>query len=192
MLPVDPAHRKRCKRYDTPWDAHYLTFSCFQRRAFLSRPRACQWLLDAIQAARVRRPFDLWAFVFMPEHAHFLIWPHEGVRISDILLAVKQPVAQRCIAWVKRNPPGFLGSIRDEQPNGEVSFRFWQRGGGYDRNLWSAREIHEKVRYIHNNPVRRELVARAEDWKWSSFRAWESGIDDLIPLDRNSVPTLGP
>jgi len=27
----------------------------------------------------------------------------------------------------------------------------------------------EKLRYIHRNPVRRGLVERPEDWKWSSF-----------------------
>ena len=185
-----PIHRKRCKRYDVPWDAHYLTFSCFRRQAFLSRPRSCQWLLESVENARARRPFDLRAFVIMPEHAHLLIWPDEGVRISDILLSIKQPVTLRCVAWVRRNAPQFLAAMRDQQPNGKVFFRFWQRGGGYDRNMWSAPEIHEKMRYIHDNPVRRGLVARAEDWPWSSFRAWETGIDEPIRIDRQSVPIL--
>jgi hypothetical protein len=28
------------------------------------------------------------------------------------------------------------------------------------------------VAYIHHNPVRRGLVAHAEDWAWSSARDW--------------------
>jgi putative transposase len=127
----------------------------------------------------------------MPEHAHLLIWPHAGVRVSDILLTIKQPVTQRCVAWVKRSAPHFLPAMLDSQPNGKHFFRFWQRGGGYDRNLWSTREIHEKIAYIHNNPVRRELVARAQDWPWSSLHAWETGLDQPITIDRQSVPMLG-
>jgi hypothetical protein len=30
--------------------------------------------------------------------------------------------------------------------------RFWQRGGGYARTLWSARAIWNMIEYIHMNP----------------------------------------
>jgi hypothetical protein len=33
----------------------------------------------------------------------------------------------------------------------------------------------EKLRYIHQNPVKRGLCARAEDWEWSSFRQYATG-----------------
>lgn len=47
---------------------------------------------------------------------------------------------------------------------------FWQRGGGYDRNVRGEDALREKIGYIHANPVRRGLVERAEDWVWSSAR----------------------
>jgi putative transposase len=31
------------------------------------------------------------------------------------------------------------------------------------------------LRYVERNPLRAELVARAEDWKWSSLPGWRSG-----------------
>ena len=34
----------------------------------------------------------------------------------------------------------------------------------------TVKEYHEKVEYIHLNPVRRGWVKRPEDWKWSSRR----------------------
>ncbi len=34
------------------------------------------------------------------------------------------------------------------------------------------------ARYVENNPVKAGLVARAEDWKWSSARAHIGGVDD--------------
>ena len=188
----EPVHRKRCKRYDTPWQAHYLTFSCFKRQAFLSRERTCRWLIECIEAAKHRHPFDVWAFVAMPEHVHLLILPRETSCISQILRAIKEPMAKRCVAWIKRNAPHFLLVMLDEQPNGKRFFRFWRRGGGYDRNLWTARDIHEKIRYIHDNPVRRGLVSVAEDWTWSSARAWASGIDGPLRINRDTVPMLLP
>src|SRR4051812_1984620 len=80
----DPPHRKRCKRYNTPGQAHYLTFSCFHRQAFLSRDRSRQWLIDAIILSRAKHEFDLWAYVIMPEHAHLLVFPRRAAYdISD-------------------------------------------------------------------------------------------------------------
>jgi hypothetical protein len=36
------------------------------------------------------------------------------------------------------------------------------------------------MEYIHNNPVWRGLVKRAEDWKWSSA-GWKEGKNGLRP-----------
>jgi hypothetical protein len=52
--------------------------------------------------------------------------------------------------------------------------------------------IHAEIEYIHNNPVRRALVARAEDWPWSSA-AWYAGTRDLLLVpDAGSIPSLHP
>jgi putative transposase len=80
--------------------------------------------------------------------------------------------------------------MADVQPSGKCSHRFWQRGGGYDRNIRTVKEMHEKIAYIHANPVRRGLVERVADWPWSSWRAWDEGIDDPLSIDRESLPPL--
>ncbi len=36
------------------------------------------------------------------------------------------------------------------------------------------------ARYVERNPVKAGLVARAEDWPWSSARAHLAGRDDLL------------
>ncbi len=51
--------------------------------------------------------------------------------------------------------PEFAQHMQHLSPTGEVTLRFWQRGGGYDTNLWTPKFIHEKIAYIHNNPVER-------------------------------------
>jgi len=52
------------------------------------------------------------------------------------------------------------------------------------------RDIHEKVRYVHANPMRRGLVDRPSDWRWSSASAWETGSNEPPPIDRHSLPPL--
>ena len=41
----------------------------------------------------------------------------------------------------------------------------------------------EKLRYIHRNPVRRGLVAKPEDWKWSSFRHYQTGFHGTVEIE---------
>ena len=38
--------------------------------------------------------------------------------------------------------------------------------------MWNRHKRGEKLRYMHENPVRRGLVASPEGWRWSSYRAY--------------------
>ena len=137
--------RKQRRVFDREGDAHFITFSCFRRMALLGRKRTCLWMVDAIELSRRRNPFDLWAWVIMPEHVHLVLLPHSGVQIAPILTTMKQSVSRRAIHWVRNHASEFLDHLLDKQPNGKHSHRFWQRGGGYDRNLRSTRDVHEKI-----------------------------------------------
>ena len=162
-------HRKRCRRFNEAGHAHALTFSCFQRQAFLSRDRTRRWVLEAIESAREAHRFHVWAYVLMPEHVHFLIWPQIAeYDIGAILSSLKQPVAKKAVNHVRTYAPAFLDRMADLQPGGRTVYRFWQRGGGYDRNLREPRYIWETIDYFHLNPVRRGLCQRPEEWIWSS------------------------
>ncbi|MBI4717185.1 MAG: transposase [Planctomycetes bacterium] len=161
--------RKLCERYNTAGEAHALTFSCFQRRPFLGGDRARFWFLEALDDARRKLRFEVWAFVIMPEHVHLLIYPiGNEYSISDFLMSVKRPVARKTLRHVQAHAPSFLVHMRDAQPNGRTQYRFWQRDGGYDRNLVSDSTIHRTIDYIHANPVRRGLAPLPEEWRWSS------------------------
>jgi hypothetical protein len=50
------------------------------------------------------------------------------------------------------------------QTSGPVwQHQFW------DRFVRHEREFHERLQYMHLNPVRKELVKRPDDWRWSSY-----------------------
>ncbi|MFQ5807406.1 MAG: transposase [Phycisphaerae bacterium] len=135
------------------------------------------WLLDALDQARCRWNFALWAYVIMPEHAHLLIHPREAnYEIALILKAIKQPVSQHAAAFLRQHAPEWLERLRVTRPGGRVEYRFWQQGAGYDRNIFREQTAWTCVEYIHANPVRRELVAMPMDWPWSSAR-WYAGLD---------------
>lgn len=114
------------------------------------------------------------AYVVMPEHVHLVISEPSNGPLASAVQAIKQSVSRKLIG------------------NRE---HFWQERY-YDFNVWSSAKRIEKVKYIHRNPVRRELVERPEDWVWSSFRNYligESGRSRLNHpgrsiAERNCVP----
>ncbi len=147
-----------------------LTFSCFKRLPFLTKDRTRGYLAEAIEQAHSRHRFDVWAYVFMPEHVHQLLWPLENVSISDILLSVKQSVARRALLYVRKNEPEKLGIFATGRKHNP--YMFWMNGSGYDRDIWNPTTLRAHVDYIHGNPVRRGLVQCPEERKWSSASEW--------------------
>jgi putative transposase len=185
-------HRKTCKRYNDPANAHALTFSCFRRQPFLCKDGSRKWLIEAIERARTKHRFHVWAYVIMPEHAHLLVWPTEvEYDISDLLSSIKQSVAKRALVHVRREAPAFLVRMEDRQPNGKMHYRFWQRGGGgYDRNIVEPATVFQEIEYLHNNPVRRGLCTHPEDWLWSSAADYAGVRAGLLRIDRESLPVI--
>ena len=163
--------RRHRVNINEPYHAHSLTFTCYHRFPFLKAERTCVWLAEAINQARRDLDFSLWAYVFMPEHVHMIVWPRQvKYNISDIRKAIKAPVASQAIQYLEEHAPKWIPRIT-RQRGSKTERLFWQSGGGYDRNVDSGRTLLSMIEYDHANPVRRGLAVRPEDWKWSSA-AW--------------------
>jgi putative transposase len=172
----------RRKSFNTPAHAHELTFSCYRKFEFLKAERTCQWLAEAISQARVKHDFALWAYVFMPDHAHLIIHPRRAeYDIGKISASLKLPVARRAINFLQVNNSPWLSHITRERGS-RTERLFWQSGGGYDRNITCGKTLLQMIEYLHLNPVRKNLVERAIDWRWSSAALFAGG-DSPIPID---------
>ena len=93
---------------------------------------------------------DLHAFVVMPNHVHFLCTP--VVSLPELMRRVKGPTAHQANTVLGRR--------------GE---KFWQ-DEFFDRIVRNDTEFGRIQRYIEWNPVKAGLMARPEDFRWSS--AW--------------------
>ena len=148
----------------------------------LSKDRTCQWLADAIAIACRDLNYSLWAYVFMPEHVHLIVCPRErAYDTSEFLRHVKEPVSREAVLFLKRESPEWLSRIQAIHGS-SVKHHFWQPGRGHDRNIISGRTLQQMIEYVHLNPVRRGLVERISEWKWSSAGWFEgTGLNSLRP-----------
>ena len=98
----------------------------------------------------------------MPEHVHLLVNEPERGTLAQAMQSLKQGVARRL-------------ALRAADP-------FWE-ARYFDFNVWSEKKFVEKLRYIPPNPVQRGLVARPDDWRWSSFRHYATGDIGLVEIE---------
>jgi putative transposase len=146
-------------RYQQTGEFHFLTFSCFRRRPYLSPDAAKDLFEDALERVRRRYLFVVGGYVVMPEHVHLLVNEPQRGLLSRAVQAFKLSVSMR-----SRQRP------------------FWQ-AHYYDFNISTHEKFVEKLRYIHRNPVRRGLVAKPEDWKWSSFLHYQRGMRGIVEIE---------
>ena len=128
---------------------------------------------------------ELAAFVIMPEHVHLLVYPRsETGDIDTYLKSVKEPFSKEIKKLLTASNNSLLKRLTVRERPGKTTFRFWQEGPGFDRNLFTSEAIAASIDYIHNNPVERGLCRRAADWKWSSARYY------LLEPPRQQYPDL--
>ena len=125
----------------------------------------------------------LWAYVIMPGHVHLLVCPRQAsYSMERFLYDCKRPVSWKAKQWLTQNQDlDWLARLTVEKGKRKV-FRFWQAGGGFDRNLLKVHGVQAVIEYVHANPVRRGLVESPEEWRWSSAAFWAGCADvPLIP-----------
>ncbi len=174
-------YRRTRKRFEIAQQARFLTFSCYHRLELFGNDAIRDAFVDALAASRDRTKYKLNGWVIMPEHVHLLIVPDlPEYPVPYALKDLKGLFANRVLQrWREINAP-VLSRITD--PQGKL--HFWQKGGGYDRNIASDDEFHEKLNYIHSNPVTRGFAQRPTDWAWSSAQ-WYAGQrdSDVLAID---------
>lgn len=164
-------YRKTIQHYHEPGQLHELTFSCYQRRSLLTNDNWRRRLARHIDAAGEAEQIDLVAFVYMPEHIHLLTYPRvPEPDLGKYLARLKQPFSKEIKGLLDAVQSPLVKQLTVQERPGKTSFRFWQEGPGYDRNVWSSKVVLSSIAYIHENPIRRRLCRRPVDWLWSSAR----------------------
>ncbi len=135
-------------------------------------------LRDAVLATRTARPFEIIAWVVLPEHMH-AIWklPEGDADYSTRWAAIKA-------RFSKSIAPGeFQNASRLEKDGrGIWQRRFWEH------TIRDDRDLQNHVDYIHFNPVKHGLAVRAQDWPHSSFHRFATR--GVYALDWATPPDL--
>jgi putative transposase len=141
---------------------------------------------NAINEARKSGKFALYAYVIMPDHLHVIT---DSARTSkDALRFINGIISHRVITHLKeKGYESSLQKLRQETKRRHYQHSLWDHHPNV-RVLLTEQMLTERLRYVHENPVRAGLVERAEDYRYSSVRCWnQRPLEDeplLMDIDR--------
>jgi putative transposase len=146
-------------RYHQAGCFHFVTFSCYHRLAYLGTATARRLFERSLEAMRKRYDFVVCGYVVMPEHVHLLLSEPKEALLSKVIQALKLSV-----------------SVQSRQ-------RPFCQARYYDFNVHNEAKRVEKLRYMHRNPVKCGLVEKPEQWQWSSFMHYATGVEGTVEIE---------
>jgi putative transposase len=146
------------RRAWTPGGTFFFTHALLDRTSGLLVARA-EALRAAVTRVRARHPFDIHAFVVLPDHLHAVLRLPEGDADFATRWRLIKAGFSRCIP---------TGEHRRESSIARGERGIWQRRY-WEHLICDEAEQSVYIDYCHINPLKHGLVERVRDWPHSTF-----------------------
>lgn len=133
-----------------------ITQHTWHREPLFSRAENVDLLQDRLALCKGKYPYELHAWVVLPDHFHLLVEPAAGVVVGSLMHCVKAMFTKE---YRRRE-----GLPKDAQ--------VWQKGYGA-HGIEAAADFGRAIDFIHLNPVHHGLSQAPGEWEWSSFKEWQ-------------------
>jgi len=100
------------------------------------------------------RPMRICAYCLMPNHWHMVLWPEKDGELAAFMQRLTVTHVDR---WQRHRDQVGFGHVY------QARFKSFP--------VETDEYFYQVVRYVERNPVKADLVERAEDWRWSSAAA---------------------
>ena len=161
---------------------HAMNRSCGRFRLF-KKPGDYLAFLRVMAEAQPRTEMRILGFCVMPNHWHMLLWPRRDGDLVEFMRWLSVTHSKRYRAAHNSVGLGHLYGgryksfpVEQDQPTADMRSR-----GVVQR----ASSVQAVLRYIERNPLKAQLVDRAEDWPYGSLfmRNQSEPAIEICPLD---------
>ena len=165
---------------------YYLTFQVVGWVDLFTRKIYRDIVIDSLKYCQQHKGLNLFAFVIMSNHIHLLAQSAYG-DLSGFIRDFKNHTSKKFLEVVDSDVESrkdwmkvvfaYHGKLKRKQEN-----QIWTHEN-HGELIYSQKFIEQKLNYIHQNPVRSQIVAKAEDYLYSSARNYaemESFIDVIL------------
>ena len=164
---------QRYRREKLPGATYFFTVNTYHRQRVLTDPPLYHALKNAIKEVKTAYPFDIEAFVLLPDHLH-CVWkmPEIDADYSVRWSLIKRKVSQQCREHIHERATHSRSKRRE--------LNLWQRRF-WEHRIRDDKDFENHINYIHYNPVKHGYVCNVKDWPYSSFHHYvKKGI---LPLN---------
>lgn len=168
--------------------AYFLTMTVVNWIDIFTRPAYKHIIVDALKYNQENKGLIIFAWCLMTNHLHLIAEADEGKNLSDFLRDFKKFTSKAIIKEIQDSPEEsrkkwllnefeFAGRYKSNIKN----FKFWQ-DGNEAKEIHSASFMEQKLNYIHENPVKIEIVENAEEYLYSSAKnyAGDQGLIEVV------------
>lgn len=164
-----------------PGVSYFITCTVVQWIPLFTRKPYFDILIDTLRFCREHKGLKIYAYALLDNHLHLVV---AADKLSDIIRDFKSFTAKRLIAQLEQDQKTWvLNQLQYyKQANKTRSdYQVWQEGF-HPQQIVSEAMLHQKIDYLHHNPVRIGVVERPEDWLYSSARDYAGGTG-IVELD---------
>ena len=162
---------------------YFITTSATGHAPIFRRELIKRILIDSLNTGRILGQYELFAFVIMPNHIHWIIRCLVPMTPDAAVREYKKATANLIIRQYEcEGNNAVLAYLAAAAPPGQ-SHAVWE--DDYQaKNVYTPDFLRQKLTYIHNNPLQPhwQLAERAEEYIWSSAGFYLAGKRALIPL----------
>ena len=165
---------------------HFLTFTIAGWIDIFSRQRYRDIIIDSFKYCRKNKGLRIGAYVIMSNHIH-TIWTATNNNLSDVIRDFKTYTSKAISASVENEPESrrewllYMFNFFANRTRANDIYKVWTNNN-HPEEIYNRPFLKVKIDYLHLNPVRAGLVARAEDFIYSSAANY-AGKKGLMDID---------
>lgn len=161
---------------------NYLTCTISGWVDLFTRAEFRDIILESWRYCSEHKGLQIWAYVFMSNHIHFIANTQAPYELENVIRDFKSHTARQILNALedKRRPESrrewllYLFRFFAKKFRGTQEHIVWQHDN-HPIALYSEKVTLQKLRYIHNNPLRAKWVRTPEDWIYSSAANYATG-----------------
>lgn len=127
--------------------AYFITICTRGKNIYFKVKEFADRIIASLMAYRDKLKFRVYVYCLMPDHLHLLINPADSGKSIPMIIGGFKSITSM-VAWTK----GIKGKL-------------WQ-GRYYDHILRKNEDLSDVGQYILNNPVRKGIVVKWEDYRY--------------------------
>jgi putative transposase len=169
-------------RINDPSQPYFITATVVNWLPVFTNLACCDIIVRALTFCREHKGLRIYAWVILDNHFHAIL---AGPDLPGTIASVKKFTAREILAQLKTEGRDWLLNQLEyfRAPHKATSqHQVWQEGV-HPQAVPSDEIMRQKLEYLHNNPVKRGLVASPEHWRYSSAHEWLKGAEPLLRVD---------